>query len=182
MSKRLFPILIFFTVLIAAGVGYTAYQARPFSHRLAAFVTDLQARTPAQRHNIFQASARVDGVVLHPGKVFSFNESVGPYTEALGFLPERSVQGEQVVWSPGGGVCQVSSTLYNAAKQAGLEIMERTAHTQDVESVPPGWDATLAFGVSDLKLRNPHLYPIRMSVRTLQNQLLIEIWGQGDKI
>lgn len=180
MPKRLLSIVISLSLLISAGVAYTAYLKRPFGHRVSGFVTDLQARTPAQRHNILQAATQIDGLVLHPGKTLSFNQVAGPYTQAQGFLPERTFMRGQSVMSSGGGVCQVSSTLYNAAKLAGLEIIERTPHTQTIESVPPGWDATLAYGVSDLKLRNPHDYPLRIQVRETQNQLLIEIWGKGD--
>lgn len=173
-----FPVLILFTIFIVMGVATAAYLARPFSYRMAAFVTDLQARTPEQRHNILKAAAPLDGLILDPGASFSFNQVAGPYTETRGFLPERSIQGERVIQTSGGGVCQVSSTLYNAAKLAGLEIMERTAHTQEVESVPPGWDATLAYGVSDLKFRNPYTHAIQLRVRLTQNQLLMEVWGK----
>ncbi len=145
---------------------------------MAAYVTDLSERSEAQRINIEHSAKMISGVILKSGEVFSFNETAGPYNGARGFLPERSFVGHHVVETPGGGICQSASTLFNTAAQAGLEILERIPHTQEVHSVPEGRDATVAFGVADLKFRNNHPYPIKIVARIVRDQLLVEIWGK----
>ncbi len=174
------PISKTLTILLAGGIcaGAILYHHRPFSTRMAAYVTDLSSRSEAQRTNIERAQQRLSGLVLPPGSTFSLNEEIGPYTPERGYRPERSFQGKEVVWTPGGGVCQVASTLYNVARIAGLKILERVPHSQAVQSVPTGMDATLAFGIADLKLRNSYPFPIKIISHIAQDQLKIEIWGK----
>jgi vancomycin resistance protein YoaR len=175
MKKILGMILI---IVMSTGAAAYAYLARPFSTRLAAYVTDLSARTPEQRRNIAKAAASLQGRVLQSGEVFSFNDAAGPYTAERGYLPERSFRGKALIVEDGGGVCQVASTLYNAAQAAGLTILERTPHSQQVSSVPAGRDAAVAYGVVDLKISNGHPFPIKMVSREQGTHLLIEIWGK----
>ncbi len=165
--------------LLSVFLGLSIFYLRPFRVRMTAFVTDVSGRTSIQRQNILRAASSLSGVVLESGEVFSFNEQVGPYNEEKGYLPERSFIRKEVQMSPGGGVCQVASTLYNAAKKAGLQIMERVPHSQEVESVGPGMDATLAYGVADLKLKNAYSFPIKIVSSISKDQLKIEIWGKG---
>ncbi len=168
-------LFIFVTVsLVALGI----YFFRPFKIRMVGFVTDLSARTLIQKQNILRAADSLSGVVLESGQVFSFNEQVGPYTEEKGYKPERSFVNKGVQNTSGGGVCQVASTLYNAVKKAGFEILERVPHSQEVESVGPGMDATLAYGVADLKFKNSYPFPIKIVSNISKDQLKIEIWGK----
>ncbi len=173
--KKFFPLIVIFLCFL--GVG-GIYVLRPFSNQLSAFATDLTARSPAQEHNIHLAASKISDLVLKPGEIFSFNEQVGPYTREAGYQPERSYLYHQTISSFGGGVCQVASTLYNAARNAGLEVIERVPHSAEVKSVPPGFDATLAYGVADLKFKNNGNSPIKLQTRIAQNQLKIEIWGK----
>jgi vancomycin resistance protein YoaR len=141
---------IYFLLAVSALLtGVAIYELRPFRVRMASTVTDLSERTPAQRRNIEKTGEFLSDLVLQSGEDFSLNAHAGPYTLERGFLPERSFLGKSVADSPGGGVCQVASTLYNAALQAGLRILERIPHSQEVHSVPKGRDATLAYGVAD---------------------------------
>lgn len=173
-KNLIFPILI-----LAAGFALlTLYHHRPFRTRLAAYATDLRQRTEAQEVNIHRVGKQISGKVLHPGESFSLNQQAGPYTEDRGFLPERTYLGDQMVFTPGGGVCQVASTLFNAADLAGLRILERIPHSGTVRSVPPGKDATVAYGVADLKFLNPHPYPVKIVSRFRNEQLIMEIWGK----
>lgn len=169
---------IFIAITIALAAGTLAFLERPFSNRMSAYVTDLSARTPEQRHNILRAAAALENLVLKPGEKFSFNEVAGPYTVERGYLSERSFRGRETVFTPGGGVCQVASTLFNAAQAAGLDILERIPHSQTVYSVPPGRDATVAYGVADLKFSNRHPFPVKLKAKAHLSQLLIEIWGK----
>lgn len=165
-------------LLLGTGVVLYAFVSRPFSTRMAAYATDLKPRSHAQRENILKASERIDGTVLKPGGIFSLNAAAGPYSLDAGYLPERSYLAFETAETPGGGVCQVASTLYNAALRSGLEILERVPHSGPVASVPQGWDATVAYGVADLKLRNAHSYPVKIVSRLVQDQLVLEVWGQ----
>lgn len=120
---------------------------------LGSYSTDLSPRTPAQLQNIRIAAEAVDGVQLGPGEVFSFNAAAGPYASSRGYVPAPAIVGGEVSAAPGGGVCQVSSTLYNAVLIAGLQVVERHAHSRPPASVPPGRDATVS-GAVDLRVRN----------------------------
>jgi vancomycin resistance protein VanW len=165
-------------LFLAAACAFIIYQHRPFSRRLAAYVTDLSGRTLAQRRNIERAGHALEDVIVESGKSFSLNAQAGPYTAERGFLPERSFMEQHLITSEGGGVCQVASTLYNAARLAGLEIIERFPHSQAVQSVPEGFDATVAYGVADLKFKNPYPFPIKIRSQVLRDQLKVEIWGK----
>jgi vancomycin resistance protein YoaR len=174
--KKIFGTI--FLILMTLGTASYAYIQRPFSARMSAYVTDLNARTSEQRWNILKAAAPLQDRILQPGEIFSFNQEAGPYTAERGYQSERSIRGKKVIFSDGGGVCQVASTLYNAAQAAGLTILERIPHSQEISSVPPGQDATVAYGVADLKFSNGHPFPIKLSAREQGDHLLIEIWGK----
>ena len=163
-------------IVVLTGAGL--YVNRPYSTRLGAFVTDLSARTQPQRNNIQMVQERVTDKTLQSGETFSLNTTAGPYEQSNGFLAERSYLNRQITNTFGGGVCQFASTLYNAALLAHLPIVERFPHSLPVSSVPEGWDATVAYGVADLKFKNPYPFPIRIISRIAQDQLRIEIWGK----
>jgi len=165
-------------LLLLAGSVAAFYHHRPFRALLAAYVTDLSDRSESQRWNIEKAGQTLHGVIIESGQTFSLNDQAGPYTLEKGFRPERSFLGEHLTETPGGGVCQLASTLYNAAKQAGMQILERVPHSLPVHSVPKGQDATLAYGVADLKFKNPYPFPVKIQSQISQNQLLVEIWGK----
>lgn len=167
--------MLFYVAVLSLGVGF--FLSRHFQERMSAFVTDLSARSPVQKQNIVRASQELTGIVLESGQIFSFNEHLGPYTEGKGYRPERSFVGKSVQDTAGGGVCQMASTLYNAVKIAKLQVVERVPHSQEVESVGPGMDATIAYGVADLKFKNPYPFPIEIISSISKDQLKIEIWG-----
>ena len=108
----------------------------------------------ARKENITLASNAINGTIIKPGEVFSFNETVGPTNKKAGFRLARIFVGGRDSEGYGGGVCQVSSTLYKAAKEAGLEIVERHPHSKRVTYLPKGEDAATSYGRIDLKIRN----------------------------
>ena len=114
--------------------------------------------------NIILATAMLNNYILLPGDLFSFNTANGPRTAERGYQPAPIIVGNTVVPGLGGGVCQVSSTLYNAVLEAGLEIVERYPHSQPVGYVPPGRDATIS-DYLDFKFRNntDHMLMIKAS-------------------
>ncbi len=103
--------------------------------------------------NIILATSTLNNYILLPGDLFSFNRANGPRTAERGYQPAPVIVGNSVVPGLGGGVCQVSSTLYNAVLQANLEVVERYPHSQPVGYVPPGRDATIS-DYLDFKFRN----------------------------
>ena len=138
--------------------------------------------------NVELASSKIDGLILYPGDVFSYNEVVGQRTEEAGFLPAPAYVDGDVKDEIGGGACQVSSTLYAATLFAFLETVERTNHYFPVHYMQLGTDATVTIpdeggNVMDFKFRNSRNYPIKIvAYSTLDEEnyfrdLTFEIWG-----
>jgi vancomycin resistance protein YoaR len=142
------------------------------------FSTSLAARTRGQRENAVRAAQTLDGVTIPPGGELSFNHAVGPWTADRGYVRAPvSYEGELIVdW--GGGVCQTSTTLYNAALLAGLEVTERSRHSWAPRYVPPGRDAAVAPASADLRLRNPYPWPVRLRTRTTEDTLTFAVLGR----
>ena len=141
---------------------------------LASFSTTLKDPEESRNYNVALAAAAIDGVVLQPGEEFSFDRVVGPRLAEAGYRNARVISGGKSVPGIGGGVCQVSTTLYNVALLAGLEIVERHPHSRPVGYVPPGLDATVAEGQYDLRFRNTLGVPLTLGARVDGNRLLME--------
>lgn len=116
--------------------------------------TELLDDTPARVANINLACGAISGLQLSPGESFSFNNTVGRRTEANGYEDAPVLVDGHKEQGCGGGVCQVSSTLYMAALNAGLQIDERHRHSKSVGYAPDGNDATVVFGQKDLIFTN----------------------------
>lgn len=134
----------------------------------------------ARYKNISLAVKSLNNTLLWPGDIFSFNEVVGPRTPERGYLPAPVILAGGNDTDYGGGVCQVSSTLYNAAINANLQICERHPHTKPIGYVPPGKDATVAYNYLDLKIKNAYRGPIIIKTGLNNNRIWVQIWG-GDK-
>ena len=146
---------------------------------LASFTTDLAGRSEAQTKNIVLGLARLDGRIIPPRAVFSFNETVGRRVIEDGFDRAPALTLDGVRDSPGGGICQLSSTLYNAALLADLAIVERWPHMRPILSVGTGRDATVEYGRFDLRLLNPHPFSIRLAGRVEGERLVVEVRGSA---
>lgn len=127
--------------------------------------------------NVQRGAELLRGTVLPPGESFSFNQRVGPYTPERGFRDGPEYRGGQVVAAPGGGICKVSSALFNAAVLAGLTILERHPHSMLVAYVPPGQDAALAYPYKDLRLRNDHEGPVVIWAEYHEATLTVALYG-----
>ena len=112
--------------------------------------------------NLQIAMNKINGTVLMPGEVFSYNGVVGPRTVANGFRNAKIYSNGEVVDGLGGGICQISSTLYNAVLYANLEIVERRNHSFTTSYLPGGKDATVVYGVQDFKFKNTREYPVKI--------------------
>ncbi len=119
----------------------------------------------AERHENIRLAARyLDYTILPPGGTFSFLETLGPTSYERGFVDAPVIVGEEYMPGPGGGVCQVATTIYNAALESGLLVVERHRHTKPVGYVPEGKDAVVASWGLDLKIANPFDHPIMLRV------------------
>ncbi len=146
---------------------------------LVEFATSLEGRTQGQRYNATLAAKRVNGTILQPGELWSFNEAVGPWVRSEGYVRAPVSYGGILVPAWGGGVCQTSTTLYNAALLAGLEVVERHAHTIAPSYIPSGRDAAVAQGIADLKLRNPYPFPCRVQFTVARSRLVCKIYAHA---
>ena len=118
-----------------------------------------------KRHNLRLAAARLSGIRMDPGRILSFFHAVGRPTRRRGYLVGRNLIGGKLSEDVGGGLCQLSGILYHTALIGGLDIVERHAHSLDIYQdkdrfSPLGSDATIVFGYKDLRLRNPHPFPV----------------------
>lgn len=121
---------------------------------LSDYTTHFDPNLKERTHNIKLAAKAIDGMLLKPGEEFSFNQTVGPRTVEAGYQMAMIIEGDKFVPGLGGGICQVSSTLYNAVRLASLRVIERSHHSLTVTYVPPGQDATVAYPSLDFKFRN----------------------------
>lgn len=132
-----------------------------------------------RNENLRLAVAAINGTIVKPGQEFSFNNTTGERTEAKGYKPATAYLNGEVVQEPGGGVCQVSSTLYNAVVFAGLKSTERHAHSYEPSYVTPGEDAAVSYGGPDFKFVNNSEYPvaIKASFSASDRKLTVSIYG-----
>ncbi len=133
--------------------------------------------------NVRNAASKIDGIVLAPGQIFSFNEAVGARTLERGFTWAPEIQGDELTTGVGGGTCQVSSTLFAAALHATMTVIERQAHSRPSAYAPLGLDATVAWSKVDLKIQNTLGYPVMIHASVpedtvkLEDTLRVEILG-----
>jgi len=146
-------------------------------YELASKTTSFRAGQTSRSHNIKLAAEEINGVVLLPGEVFSYNTVVGKRSASRGFRIAPIFANGRHVPGIGGGVCQVSSTAYNAALLAGLKIRERHNHQMVVGYVPVGLDATVDFGNKDLKFENDTGGPIALVTEYKPGRLTVRVLG-----
>lgn len=131
----------------------------------------------SRNNNLKMACSRINGLVLKPGQTLSYNELLGQRTEAAGYLPAPAYSGTNLVNTPGGGICQVSSTLYLASMYAELTALERISHGFKPTYMEAGTDATVSWPNPDLKLQNPHDFPIRIRAEVTDDKVMVWIYG-----
>lgn len=144
---------------------------------MASFQTHFAHAIPSQAKNIALAASRIDLRIVQPGQVFSYNLAAGPFDRSNGYGLGRMFSGNRIVPSIGGGVCQVSSTLYNAVLRADLPVVERHPHSLTVPYLQPGRDATVLDGVMDFRFRNNLTKPILISSSTQGRWVWVRLYG-----
>ncbi len=150
-----------------------------FPVTLGSFSTTLTGSVPGRTHNIRLACRELDGVVMAPGDVLSFNRSVGPRTAERGYCDAPVILRESRQLQLGGGICQAASTLFVAGLVSGLSVVKRHRHSNPVDYIPLGQDATISWGVKDLQLRNDLDQPVRIHIEVLGSTLTARIEAQA---
>lgn len=148
-----------------------------FPNTLGTFTTRYDASNKNRSNNIVLASSKINGTVILPGETFSYNKTVGKRTITSGFKEAGAYAGGKVIQEVGGGICQVSSTLYNAVLYANLEIVDRSNHYFECSYVDAGRDATVSWGTVDFKFRNNRTYPIKIEAYSKNGVVKISIKG-----
>ena len=171
-----------FAIALLLGVGggvFWGLGTTPAPHEveMAGYATSLKGRTNSQRHNARKAADALNGKIIAPGAVFSFNATVKSWSADQGFVKAPVSFDGELIKAYGGGVCQTSTTLYNAALLAGLPIVERHPHVFAPHYVPPGQDAAVAQRSIDLRFRNPYAWPLRIQAKTEGDRLEVRLYG-----
>jgi vancomycin resistance protein YoaR len=147
--------------------------------KLGEFSTSFSVSDKDRVNNINLAAGKVSGSMLLPGQIFSFNKTVGPRVEENGFKEAHVILNNQLVSGVGGGICQVSTTLYNAVLLSNLKIVERRNHSLPSAYVALGRDATISGNYIDLKFQNNSKYPIYIQTQVKGGQIKITIYGRN---
>jgi len=138
----------------------TEEELKVINSKISTFSTFLGDSSEARKNNIKIATDTINGTILMPGDIFSFNNIVGKSTSEKGYKGAKIIVGDEFVDGIGGGICQVSTTLYNTIINSELTIIERRNHSQAISYVPIGQDAMIFYGASDLKFLNDTEFPI----------------------
>lgn len=135
-------------------------------------------------YNVGHGASKINGVIIPPGEVFSFNQTVGDITAATGFKQAYVIKSGRTVLDDGGGICQVSTTLYRAVLNAGLPIVKRTAHAYRVsyyeQGYPPGLDATIYYPSVDFQFKNDTGHHILIQTSVNGTSMSVNLYGTSD--
>ena len=153
-----------------------------FPDLISTFSTRYDTSNTPRTTNLKLAMQKLDGTVVLPGEEFSYNKTLGKRTEAGGYKYAGGYAGGRVVQTLAGGICQISSTLYDAAVYANLEITERHNHMFLTGYVEAGKDATVVYGSIDLKFKNTRKYPIMIKTTIGNGIAKVDIYGVKEDI
>ncbi|WP_059041742.1 VanW family protein [Paenibacillus rubinfantis] len=145
--------------------------------KIVQFSTSLSTSGTGRVHNVDSAARSIDGRVLAPGEIFDYNEAIEYAEKTFGFQEAPVIFGGRLVPGVGGGICQVSSTLYNAAVRAGLSIVERRNHSLPVSYLPKGQDATFAKGYINFRFKNTSGHHLLIRAEVKNRQLTVKLFG-----
>ena len=159
-----------------SGAADTAVSAEAAANTLIGSYATAYNPNISRAVNIALASSRINGLVIQPGESFSFNQAILPRTTANGYVKANVIVNKKYVLGIGGGICQVSSTLYAAMLTAGLPATERHPHSLDVGYIPVGMDATISGNALDLRFTNIFDKPIQIQAAADQGTLTISLY------
>ncbi|MBX9771096.1 MAG: VanW family protein [Candidatus Obscuribacterales bacterium] len=171
-----------FALIAAVPIALLVYfMTRPFSQEIDSQTVYIGELSAEQINNVQVAAKALDGIILKPGDVFSFNKAVGPRTFKRGYDAAPSYLNSESPSTFGGGICVVSSAVYQLALSAGFPIIERLPHQKTVRSVLPGLDATVWYGRSDLRFQNNLDTPVQLKASVDHNDVTLKILGVHPK-
>ena len=153
-----------------------------FPDLLATFSTNYNAGNANRTTNLRLAANKINGTVLLPNEEFSYNKVVGERTISAGYKMAATYSNGAVVDGLGGGICQISSTLYDAVVMANLKITTRRNHQFVTSYLPAGKDATVVWGSQDFKFVNSRKYPIRITATVQNGVATIQVWGIKEEV
>lgn len=168
----------FGVVLLPAGLLLAYWNTRPFSAVRVDRHFSISSLSAAQRVNLMTAARTMDGAVIRPGAKFSFNRVVGPRTLERGYREAPSYLDGDSPKTVGGGICLLSSALYQVALAGGLSVQDRVPHLRTVHSVPPGLDASVWYGRADLSFENTTQDPVRIQTNVKDGVLEVRLLGR----
>lgn len=145
--------------------------------KIGRYATYFNAGNTNRTHNILLAAKAIDNYVVFPNETFSFNEVVGKRTPDKGYTSAPIIVKGEFSEDIGGGICQVSSTLFNAVDNAGLYIVERYSHSRSVPYVPPGRDATVSWYGPDLRFQNKYNQPILIRAKQYGGSIEVTLYS-----
>lgn len=148
-----------------------------FPDQLSTFTTSYGTGDSGRCHNIYLAAKSITETVVMPGETFSFNDLIGECSTKTGYRESTIYLNGELSTGIGGGICQVSTTLYNAVLRANLEIVKRRNHSLSVTYVPLGQDAMVSIGTSDFQFKNNRDYPIKVVASTATGSITCQIYG-----
>ena len=148
---------------------------------LGTYTTDFGTSSAGRAQNVRNGASKINGRVLYPGEQFSVYEAVNPFTAENGYELAGSYENGTTVQTYGGGICQVSTTLYNAVIRAELAIDERYCHSMIVSYVQPSMDAAIAGTYKDLKFTNNYDFPVYIEGYTSGMQITFTIYGEENR-
>ncbi len=183
VRQELAPALLAVALLAAAAAGVllanrgarSSVRAAAAPRVLASYTTSFDSRSAGQIDNALRAARSLEGTVIAPNGVFSFNQRVGSWSEDQGYRRAPVSYDGELVLATGGGVCQLSTALYGAALLSGMDIVERHRHFWPVNYARPGLDAAVAYPDIDLRFRNPLPAPVRIRARQDGERLVVEL-------
>lgn len=153
-----------------------------FPDLLATFSTKYNAGNAGRTTNLRLAANKINGTVLLPNEEFSYNAVVGERTISAGYKMAATYSNGAVVDGLGGGICQISSTLYDAVVMANLKITTRRNHQFVTSYVPAGKDATVVWGSQDFKFLNSRKYPVRITATVQGGIATVQVWGIKEEV
>ncbi len=166
------PLIITKPKITTAQIGSEA-----FPDMLASFTTRYDASNKDRTTNLRIACQKINNKVVLPGDTFSYNKTLGERTVAAGYKNAKVYENGEVVDGIGGGICQISSTLYNAVLMANMKVTERRNHQFVTSYVPAGRDATVVYGLTDFKFKNTRTYAIKIKASISNGIATVSIYG-----
>jgi len=152
-------------------------KSKIFESTLSSFETSYASSPDNRKANVKLAASKIGNIILGPGDEFSYNKIVGPRTEDRGFKKAHVYSNGKIIDDFGGGICQVSTTLYNAVLKVDLVVTERSNHMFTVSYAQPGMDATVSYGIDDFKFKNNLAWPIKIIDNTTATNVGFTIIG-----